>query len=73
MRALKNRYFSTSLFLLTIAAPADNLQEILSNIVKKDGISKEKKLGYFNAFVRFSHRYGAKLSSNYSHDEILCW
>ena len=56
-----------------LVAPADNLQEVLGNIVKKEGISKERKLGYFNAFVRFCHRYGTKINCTYSHEEVLCW
>ncbi len=59
--------------MLHFSDPADNQHKILCNIVKKDGISMEKKLGYLNAFVRFCHRFGSNFGSKLSHEEVVCW
>lgn len=51
---------------------SENVFEILRSVVKKD-VSKTKKLGYYNAFVRLCYRYGNNFKVSYSKVEILCW
>lgn len=53
--------------------PSENLIEVLSHVVRQDGISKAKKLGYFNAFVRLVYRYGTNFHCYLSKEQILCW
>ncbi|KAI0224233.1 Rapamycin-insensitive companion of mTOR [Lamellibrachia satsuma] len=50
---------------------SENVFEILRSVVKKD-VSKTKKLGYYNAFVRLCYRYGNNFKVSYSKVEILC-
>jgi len=57
---------------LGCAETSENVFEILRNIVKQD-VSKTKKLGYYNAFVRLCYRYGNNFKVCFSKVEILCW
>lgn len=39
-------------FVLLISDPAENLQEILKNVSKQQGVSNMRKLGHLNNFVK---------------------
>ena len=56
------------------AGPAENLREVLVNLVRKTGTSKAKRLGYYNALVRLCHRFGtAHVDAPCTREEVLAW
>ena len=61
------------LTIFVFSDPDENLHLVLSNIVQKDSITKHKKLGFFNAFVRLSHRLGGNLGTEYTTEKVLSW
>ena len=50
----------------------ENIQEILSNICQRQGVSSVKKLGYLNAIVRL---IGENDEPDYGYctEEVFCW
>lgn len=52
--------------------PCENVKEILSNVVCQNGVSKNKKLGYLNCFVKLLNKVGSEQNLGYSIEEILC-
>ena len=52
--------------------PGENLREILVHLVRSD-VSKEKKLAYYNAFVRLRYRFGSSVDQHLTKEEILVW
>ncbi|XP_036371008.1 rapamycin-insensitive companion of mTOR-like [Octopus sinensis] len=53
-------------------APSENVKEVLSNVVCQNGISKNKKLGYLNFFVKLLNKLGPSKNLGYTMEEILC-
>jgi hypothetical protein len=52
--------------------PNDVATEVLSNVVRRQGISEAKKFGYLNICANFFTKE-AMAGLNYTIDEILCW
>ena len=69
----KKKCFTTKTIVFSISDPNQNLLEVLQNVVRQEGISKAKKLGYFNAFVRLVYRFGSNFQTHLSKEQILCW
>ena len=58
---------------ISISAITDNIKEVLVNVVKQVNVTKARKLGYYNAFVRLCHRSGGDIDYGMSTEELLCW
>ncbi len=56
-----------------LIVPEELLQEILPHFVKQHGISKSRKLGYYNAFVRFCYRFGTNCQTTLTKEQVISW
>jgi len=57
---------------MLVTDPNDVATEVLSNIVRRLGVSEAKKFGYLNACANFFTKEAID-GLNYTFDEILCW
>ncbi|XP_064476967.1 rapamycin-insensitive companion of mTOR-like [Ornithodoros turicata] len=51
---------------------ADNLREILIYLVRKDGVSKNRKLAYLNCLVKLSSKITSHTDLGFTLEEVFC-
>lgn len=61
-----------NMFILFFAELKENIQEVLSNICQRQGVSSVKKLAYLNAIVRLVSDNDAP-DYGYRAEEVFCW
>ncbi|XP_076355898.1 rapamycin-insensitive companion of Tor isoform X1 [Tachypleus tridentatus] len=74
IRSLRKRYDSDeeNVQLDYERDPRENVREILTHIVKREGVTKGCKLGYLNSFVKLFTHIGPEADMGFSLEEIFC-